>query len=92
LTVLQALGQGVRQARGADGVAADWYLPEPSLPVGAAVGCAPNIRFIDTPADLRPQYQYFTRANITKLRHAGFDAPFCSLEDGVRDYLARVSP
>jgi ADP-L-glycero-D-manno-heptose 6-epimerase len=60
--------------------------------VGAAVGCAPNIRFIDTPGDLRAQYQYFTRADITKLRQAGFDASFCSLEDGVRDYLARVSP
>ncbi len=60
--------------------------------VGAAVGCAPNIRFIDTPGDLRSQYQYFTRADITKLRQAGFDASFCSLEDGVRDYLARVSP
>src|SRR3984893_6776306 len=60
--------------------------------VGGAVRCAPNIRFIDTPADLRPQYQYFTRADITKLRHAGFDAPLYSLEDGVRDYLTRASP
>src|SRR5437016_4048581 len=59
--------------------------------VCAVVGCAPNIRFIDTPDNLRAQYQYFTRADITKLRQAGFDAPFCSLEDGVRDYFARVS-
>ena len=56
----------------------------------AVVGCAPNIRFVDTPAELRAQYQYFTRADVTKLRHAGFDAPFYSLEDGVLDYLAQV--
>ena len=59
--------------------------------VCTVVGCAPNIRFIDTPDVLRAQYQYFTCADITKLRHAGFDVPFYSLEDGVRDYLARFS-
>ena len=57
----------------------------------ALVGCAPNIRFVDTPAELRAQYQYFTCADVTKLRHAGFDAPFHSLEDGVQDYLAQLS-
>jgi ADP-L-glycero-D-manno-heptose 6-epimerase len=57
--------------------------------VGAAVGCEPNIRFVDTPESLRAQYQYFTRADIRKLRTAGFDVPFFSLEDGVRDYLRR---
>jgi ADP-L-glycero-D-manno-heptose 6-epimerase len=55
------------------------------------VGCTPNIRFIDTPEELRAQYQYFTRGDITKLRRAGFDAPFYSLEDGVRDYLGQLS-
>jgi len=59
--------------------------------VGAAVGCTPNIRFIDTPDELRAQYQYFTRADITKLRRAGFDSSFYSLEDGVRDYLGQLS-
>jgi len=59
--------------------------------VCAVVGCAPNIRFVDTPAELRAQYQYFTQADVTKLRHAGFDAPFHSLEDGVRDYLGQLS-
>jgi ADP-L-glycero-D-manno-heptose 6-epimerase len=59
--------------------------------VGTAVGCAPNVRFVDTPTELRAQYQYFTRADIRKLRAAGFDAPFYSLEDGVRDYLGRSS-
>ena len=59
--------------------------------VGAVVGCAPNIQFIDTPDDLRAQYQYFTCADVTKLRRAGFHRPFYSLEDGVRDYLEQLS-
>jgi len=59
--------------------------------VGAAVGCTPNIRFIDTPDELRAQYQYFTCADITKLRRAGFGASFYSLEDGVRDFLGHLS-
>jgi ADP-L-glycero-D-manno-heptose 6-epimerase len=59
--------------------------------VCAVIGCLPNIRFIDTPEELRAQYQYFTRADVTKLRGAGFDASFYSLEDGVRDYLEQSS-
>jgi ADP-L-glycero-D-manno-heptose 6-epimerase len=55
--------------------------------VGAAVGREPDIRFIDTPAELRDKYQYFTQADMTKLRAAGFDRPFHSLEDGVQDYV-----
>jgi ADP-L-glycero-D-manno-heptose 6-epimerase len=58
--------------------------------VCVVVGCTPNIRFIDTPEDLRTQYQYFTCADITKLRRAGFGASFYSLEDGVRDYLGQL--
>jgi ADP-L-glycero-D-manno-heptose 6-epimerase len=59
--------------------------------VCAVVGCAPNIRFIDTPDELRAQYQYFTCADVTKLRRAGFHLPFYSLEDGVRDYVEQLS-
>jgi ADP-L-glycero-D-manno-heptose 6-epimerase len=55
--------------------------------VCAAVGCNPNIRFADIPDELRAQYQYFTRADIGKLRKAGFTAPFHSLEHGVHDCL-----
>jgi ADP-L-glycero-D-manno-heptose 6-epimerase len=58
--------------------------------VGAAIGCAANIRFIDIPERLRAQYQYFTRADIGKLRTAGYDVPFHSLEDGVRDFLGKA--
>ena len=55
--------------------------------VGAALGREPDIRFIDTPAELRDKYQYFTCADMTKLQDAGLDQPFHSLEEGVRDYV-----
>jgi ADP-L-glycero-D-manno-heptose 6-epimerase len=55
--------------------------------VGAAVGRSPKVRFVDTPAELRDKYQYFTQADLTKLRTAGFGEPFHSLEDGVRDLV-----
>ena len=46
-----------------------------------------NISFVDTPADIRDKYQYFTEANMKKLRSIGFDTKFHSLEDGVSDYV-----
>jgi ADP-L-glycero-D-manno-heptose 6-epimerase len=55
----------------------------------AALGREPQISFIDIPADIRARYQYFTEANMTKLRRAGYTAPFTSLEDGVTDYVQR---
>lgn len=53
----------------------------------AAMGREPNIRFIDMPETLRGKYQYFTQAETAKLRQAGYDAPFTSLEEGVKDYV-----
>ncbi len=47
----------------------------------------PNISFIDTPADIRETYQYFTEANISKLRALGYDKEFHSLEAGISDYV-----
>lgn len=52
-----------------------------------AMNLAPNISFIDTPADIRDTYQYFTEADMQKLRGIGYDLPFYSLEDGIRDYV-----
>lgn len=46
-----------------------------------------DIDFIDTPEDIRDKYQYFTEAEMAKLRKAGFDQEFTSLEDGVGDYV-----
>jgi ADP-L-glycero-D-manno-heptose 6-epimerase len=39
------------------------------------------------PMDIRDKYQYFTEANMNKLRAAGYTAPFSSLEEGVGDYV-----
>jgi ADP-L-glycero-D-manno-heptose 6-epimerase len=55
--------------------------------VFAAIGREPVIEYIDMPESLRPRYQYFTRADMTRLRAAGYTLPFQSLEDGVRDYV-----
>lgn len=52
-----------------------------------ALGLEPQIDFIDTPADIRDTYQYYTQAEMQKLRSVGYDAPFTSLEDGISDYV-----
>jgi ADP-L-glycero-D-manno-heptose 6-epimerase len=52
-----------------------------------AMEMEPNITFIDTPGDIRDKYQYFTEARMEKLRNAGYDRPFTSLEAGVQDYV-----
>ncbi len=54
-----------------------------------AMNLTPNISFIDTPADIRDTYQYFTEANMDKLRSIGYDRPFHSLEEGVKDYVSQ---
>lgn len=54
----------------------------------AALNIEPQISFMDTPIDIRDKYQYFTEAQMTKLREsAGYDQPFHTLEEGVRDYV-----
>ena len=53
-----------------------------------AQGLTPNIEFVDMPEDIRDKYQYFTEANMNKLRAAGYDKPFSTLEEGVKDYVA----
>ena len=51
------------------------------------MGVKETISFIDTPADIRDKYQYFTEANMSKLKSIGYDTPFHSLEEGVADYV-----
>ncbi|HVW58767.1 MAG TPA: ADP-glyceromanno-heptose 6-epimerase [Puia sp.] len=53
----------------------------------AGLDLAPNIVFIDMPEDIRDKYQYFTEANMDKLRAAGYKDAFYSLEEGVGDYV-----
>lgn len=51
-----------------------------------ALGIAPEIEFIEMPESIRNQYQYYTCADISKLRSAGYHAPTTPLEDAIRDY------
>ncbi|HPD52397.1 MAG TPA: ADP-glyceromanno-heptose 6-epimerase [Bacteroidia bacterium] len=52
-----------------------------------AMGKPEHIEFIDTPADIRDKYQYYTEADMRKLQSIGYDQPFYSLEAGVEDYV-----
>ena len=64
--------------------------------LGTACGRAPNIEFVDIPPEIRPNYQYFTEAKLTRLRQAGYNAPFTPLEAAVTDlvthHLAQSDP
>jgi ADP-L-glycero-D-manno-heptose 6-epimerase len=42
---------------------------------------------IEMPPKIREHYQYFTQANVERLRGAGYNASFTSLEEGVRRYV-----
>jgi ADP-L-glycero-D-manno-heptose 6-epimerase len=53
-----------------------------------ALGAAPRIDYVEMPESLRPRYQYFTEARLERLREAGYEAPFTSLEAGVKDYVS----
>lgn len=48
-----------------------------------------KISFVDLPDGLRDKYQYFTQAKIDKLRAAGYDKPFKTIQDGAREYVER---
>jgi len=48
---------------------------------------SPEIKYIDMPEDIRDTYQYFTEADMHKIRAAGYTQPFYSLEKGVDDYV-----
>ena len=53
----------------------------------AAMELEPAISYIDTPLDIRENYQYFTQADMNKLALQGFNQPFTSLESGVEKYV-----
>lgn len=52
-----------------------------------AMGLEPNIVYIDMPEHLKTKYQYYTKAEMGKLREVGYDRPFMDLEAGARDYV-----
>jgi ADP-L-glycero-D-manno-heptose 6-epimerase len=53
----------------------------------AGLDMEPTIQYVDMPEDIRDKYQYFTEANMRKLRDAGYTNEFYSLEEGVDDYV-----
>ena len=46
-----------------------------------------QIKYVDVPEDIREKYQYFTEANMEKLKQIGYSKAFTSIEDGVNDYV-----
>jgi ADP-L-glycero-D-manno-heptose 6-epimerase len=67
------------------GVARTWIALANS--VFAALKKKPVIKFIEMPETIRDKYQYFTQADISRLRAAGYTAPVTSLENAVGDYV-----
>jgi ADP-L-glycero-D-manno-heptose 6-epimerase len=52
-----------------------------------SLNLSPQIQFVDTPEDIREKYQYFTEADMSKLRDAGYSFPFTDLKTGIRKYV-----
>lgn len=50
----------------------------------------PHIEFVEMPENLREKYQYFTEADISKLREVGYNEEFYSLEEGIEDYIKNI--
>jgi ADP-L-glycero-D-manno-heptose 6-epimerase len=55
--------------------------------VFAGLGKTPNIKFIDMPEDIKENYQYYTEADMFKLKTAGYKEEFYTLESGINDYM-----
>ena len=58
-----------------------------SRAIFAALGREPAIEFIEMPEILRGKYQYYTKADISKLRDTGYAKPLTPLAEAVRDYV-----
>ncbi len=69
---------GTGRARSFDDLAAALF---------AALGTDGEIAYIDLPPEIHDRYQYFTQADMSRLRNAGYSGAFASLEEGVADYV-----
>jgi ADP-L-glycero-D-manno-heptose 6-epimerase len=67
------------------GQASTWI--ELATAIFSALKREPKIEFIDMPAVLRDKYQYFTQADVSKLRASGYAKPVTPLAEAVRDYV-----
>ncbi|MEA2101421.1 MAG: ADP-glyceromanno-heptose 6-epimerase [Thermodesulfobacteriota bacterium] len=52
-----------------------------------AMAITPRIEYIAMPEDLKDKYQYYTQADISKIRSAGYAAETMPLEDAVKEYI-----
>ena len=57
--------------------------------VFVALGAEEDVEFVDTPVEIRDSYQYYTQANMAKLRAAGYAAAPTPLEEGVNEYVTQ---
>ena len=55
--------------------------------VFSALDLPENIEFIDTPIDIRDNYQYYTEAEMTKVFNAGYEEEFYTLEEAIKIYI-----
>ena len=55
----------------------------------SALGLQPNIVYIDMPKQIHKKYQYYTQAEMDKLRNVGYDKPFMNLLEGAEDYVEK---
>ncbi|MCL2689795.1 MAG: ADP-L-glycero-D-mannoheptose-6-epimerase, partial [Chitinispirillia bacterium] len=53
----------------------------------SALGKEPCIDYADMPSELKGKYQYFTQADVSKIKAAGCTHACMSLEDSVKDYV-----
>lgn len=63
------------------------YFNDLGKQVFLSMGLEPNIRYIDTPEDIRDSYQYFTEAEMSRFRTTGFAEEFTPLEAGIDEYV-----
>jgi ADP-L-glycero-D-manno-heptose 6-epimerase len=57
--------------------------------VFSALKKKPVIKFIEMPDAIKDKYQYFTQANLLRLRGSGYAAPVTSLENAIHDYVRK---
>ena len=67
------------------GVASSWN--KLGSAIFRALGNSENIDYVEMPESIRGKYQYYTLADISKLRKAGYVKPLTKLEDAVADYV-----
>jgi ADP-L-glycero-D-manno-heptose 6-epimerase len=67
------------------GKASTWN--ELAYAIFKSLDLAPNIEYVDMPDNIINQYQYYTQANMDKLRKAGYNREVMALEDSVKDYV-----